>query len=78
MVLCTKLLKGHGDDCLWELSNASGKKVRSPPPQQRAQSLQHIDRFCSCLLFHLFAGEGVSISVTPSYNLYVYRDMAEE
>lgn len=33
-------------------------------------------RVCYYLLFHLFAEEGMTISVTPSYKLY--RDMAEE
>lgn len=66
------------DDCLWEPSHASNKKVPFPTSQQCTQPLQHINRFCFCLLFHLFAVEGVGVSVIPSYNLSIYRDMAEE
>jgi len=63
---------------LQELSDASEKKAPSHTIQQCTQPVRHMDRFHHCLLSHLFAEEGVSISVMPSYNLYIYRDMAEE
>lgn len=50
---------GFGDFLLLrkprELSNASDQKAQLSTSQQHTQSLLHMDRFCYCLIFLLFA-----------------------